>query len=289
MPARSPEVGVDKHGEFEDYHNTSQIYDQYRRPISLQSLRAAMEVVATKAGKAISDLVLLDVGCGTGNYLNELATQVGVAHGIEFNGGMLNKAKEKLASHQNVVLESGSVINIPKDSNSYDFVIMTQVIHHIAEDEQQRAFDEVARVLKPGGIFWIQTCFPNQQVDGFWWAAIIPQAAAKVSAHFPGEPLIRKYLHRSGFSHDVHIELEMEPLMHKKLYYDIEGPFNDTFRKGDSTWALSHEEELQAGLDWWRSQIDAGKAEDFLKAREELTSRIGQTVCVWAVKEGLVS
>merc|ERR1712107_859803 len=79
----------------------------------------------------------------------------------------------------------------------------------------------VARVLKPGGIFWIQTCFPNQQVDGFWWAAIIPQAAAKVSAHFPGEPLIRKYLHRSGFSHDVHIELEMEPLMHKKLYYDM--------------------------------------------------------------------
>jgi len=277
--------GVDKHGEFENYHSTSQIYDQFRKPISLPSIMAAMEVAAQNAGKAVTDLVFLDVGCGTGNYLNELAPHVGEAHGIEFNGGMLNKAKTKLARHQNVVLEPGSVTSIPKDANLFDCVIMTQVLHHIVEYEQQRVFDEVARVLKPGGIFWIQTCFPDQAFCGFWWAALIPQAVGKCAARFPGEPLIRKYLHKSGFCHDVHIELEAEPLMHKELYLDIEGPFKDSYRNGDSTWALAHSEELQAGLDWWRAQIDAGQAEYFLKAREELTAKFGQSVCVWAVKE----
>ena len=56
-----------------------------------------------------------------------------------------------------------------------------------------------------------------------------------------------------------------ESLMPLDKYLDKEGPFSIDYRKCDSTWALADEEELNAGLEWWRKQIDEGKADEYLE------------------------
>ena len=33
----------------------------------------------------------------------------------------------------------------------------------------------------------------------------------------------------------------------------------EVFRNGDSTWSLALDEELDAGLKWWKGEIDAGR------------------------------
>ena len=56
--------------EFENYTDTSKKYDQYRIPIGLDSLTKAINFSSETQGTKPSNLKLLDVGCGTGNYIN---------------------------------------------------------------------------------------------------------------------------------------------------------------------------------------------------------------------------
>ena len=66
---------------------------------------------------------------------------------------------------------------------------------------------------------------------------------------------------------------------------DANGPFNESFRKSDSTWTLATEEELKAGLDWWKRMIDTGKAEAILEEQEKIRLVIGQTSCITSQKQ----
>lgn len=64
----------------------------------------------------------------------------------------------------------------------------------------------------------------------------------------------------------------------------MNGPLSAIYRNGDSTWSLATEAELAAGLAWWRAEIEAGRAQAFLSARELRRKEVGQTSAVCAQK-----
>ena len=86
------------------------------------------------------------------------------------------------------------------EENSFDVVIMTQVIHHLTPDTHEQAIANIARVLKPGGTFWINTTTPHQAMNGFWWTQIVPNAACRVAARFTPHPVFKVQLANSGLS-----------------------------------------------------------------------------------------
>ena len=269
--------------EYEDYTSTSKVYDTTRVPIGLDSLKGALARAGEALGKPVEELALMDVGCGTGNYLNAVKPLVGSCTGLEFNGGMLAQAKAKHGDDPKVTLLEGSVLDIPFDDASQDAVMMTQVLHHLTPDTHETALSEIVRVLKPGGTFWISTQTPHQHMDGFWWTPIIPQASAIVAARFNGEPLFTAQLEAAGLT-GVTWDVPDVPLMSLEAYGDIQGPFSKVFRDGDSTWSAATEEELEAGLAWWKSVVDAGEAEAFLAEREARRAVVGQTSAVTGQK-----
>ena len=108
--------------EYEDYTSTSQVYDNTRVPIGMESLAEALLRAGEGVGKAVDELQLLDTGCGTGNYIHAVAPQVGACTGLEFNGGMLAQAQEKLGDDPKVSLLEGSVLDIPYPDESFDVV-----------------------------------------------------------------------------------------------------------------------------------------------------------------------
>ena len=90
--------------EYEDYSTVSKTYDTWRVPVGVEFLEKALDTAAKGVGLPKSSLKLLDVGCGTGNYIDILKSKVGSCTGLEFNKGMLATAQAKHTGDDRVTL-----------------------------------------------------------------------------------------------------------------------------------------------------------------------------------------
>ncbi|MBI4017309.1 MAG: class I SAM-dependent methyltransferase [Candidatus Aenigmarchaeota archaeon] len=95
---------------------------------------------------------VLDVGCGTGRFLQMLADK-GVIKlaGIDLSPEMIKLSHSLLGSK--VVLKVASVENIPFPDSSFDVVISTESFHHFPSS--QKSVRDMSRVLKKNGLLYI--------------------------------------------------------------------------------------------------------------------------------------
>lgn len=102
----------------------------------------------------------IDFGCGHGNFAHALL-KAGAAYvlGVDYGASSIaysKAARDRLgvpASKLDFVQEQ--VYKVSQPSESFDFAIQNGVFHHL--DDEDSAYREVHRVLKPGGWFWIYT------------------------------------------------------------------------------------------------------------------------------------
>lgn len=87
---------------------------------------------------------VLEVGCGTGMILKEIAPVATRAVGLDISRGMLQQARARGLD----VLE-GSATDLPFAAESFDAIYSFKVLAHVEAIE--RAMAEVGRVLRPGG------------------------------------------------------------------------------------------------------------------------------------------
>lgn len=100
---------------------------------------------------------VLDLGCGPANQLGlvaQLNPDVRFT-GVDLSDEMLAMANNNLQARgiANVTLQHGDITDLHMfDSASVDAVMSTVVLHHLPNDAALfRCFEEVRRVLKPGG------------------------------------------------------------------------------------------------------------------------------------------
>src|ERR1041384_5761370 len=94
---------------------------------------------------------VLDVGCGTGRFLENLPTTY-QRMGVDVSVGMLEIAREK-----GLEVQQASGDDLPFDTDSFDLVASFALFHHIIEPNLVRAtLREMVRVVRPGGaiIVW---------------------------------------------------------------------------------------------------------------------------------------
>jgi arsenite methyltransferase len=102
----------------------------------------------------------LDVGCGTGFPLIELAERLGRGahvHGIDPWKAALDRAAGKIAARQtpNVTLHEGSASQMPFDDASFDLIVSNLGINNF--DDRAAAMRECRRVAKPGATLALTT------------------------------------------------------------------------------------------------------------------------------------
>jgi len=96
---------------------------------------------------------VLDVGCGTGDFLRLLAPLVapGIAVGIDLSETMIAEAQRRgSGSSATVSFRVGNALNLPLESGSIDRLTATQVLLHIPD--YAAAIAEMWRVLAPEGM-----------------------------------------------------------------------------------------------------------------------------------------
>ena len=106
------------------------------------------------------DARILDVGCGYGRTLNELY-HMGYQNltGIDFSMGMIERGKRQFP-YLNLAVKENESIDFP--DNQFDAVILFAVLTCIPSDkEQKKLISEIRRVLKPGGILYINDFLLN--------------------------------------------------------------------------------------------------------------------------------
>ena len=99
---------------------------------------------------------VVDIGCGAGMDLLLAAQAVGPrgrAIGIDMTDAMAVRARAgaRAIGLDNVEVRLGDALSLPVESESVDFVISNGVLN--LTPDKKEAFDEVFRILKPGGQF----------------------------------------------------------------------------------------------------------------------------------------
>jgi SAM-dependent methyltransferase len=116
----------------------------------------------------------LDVGCGTGAVALELAMRGHETLGLDHSPEMLEIARNRaqaLGVEASLELRQADVRRLPIDDDQFDFVAAQGVLHHLPRPEV--CLSEIARVLRPGGTFFIsEPCLPAPSIVRIWEALI---------------------------------------------------------------------------------------------------------------------
>lgn len=95
------------------------------------------------------DVVIGDLGCGTGAVTAELAPYVGRVIAVDESKAMLAAAKRRLTPFANTELRTGALESLPIDDGELDMAVLSLVLHYLAEPAL--ALSEARRALRPGG------------------------------------------------------------------------------------------------------------------------------------------
>ena len=101
-------------------------------------------------------LNVLDVGCGTGDFLRLLAPLVspGKAVGLDLSETMIAEAVQRSTENAgNLSFRVGSALELPFQAETFDRVLATQVLLHLPDP--WKALAEMKRVLAPSGLICI--------------------------------------------------------------------------------------------------------------------------------------
>ena len=103
----------------------------------------------------VKNKVVLDLGCGTGKFMQKFYKETTKYYGLDLSNDQLNIAKNKINSN-NVEFICCSAENIPLEDHSIDVIISTWVLGTILEiDRRNKVLDEMKRVLKKGGNIYL--------------------------------------------------------------------------------------------------------------------------------------
>ncbi len=118
--------------------------------------RAALPAILNRLHPLPPGMKVLEIGCGAG-YNAATLLRLGAAHvtATDADSTLLAKAAKTLANraqpHQYQVLTADAE-NLPFPAATFDAVFDAGVLHHV--EDWRRAIGQIARVLKPGGLFY---------------------------------------------------------------------------------------------------------------------------------------
>ena len=173
----------------QDYNDLARDYATHRRaePIVVAAL-----IAGGKVGRATR---VLEVGCGTGNYIGAIAAQTGCsANGVDVSTEMLGFARERCPG---VALRECPAERLAAPDGAFDFVYSIDAIHHFASTSD--FYCEAARVLAPGGRIATSTHSEAMLRKGELLTHYFPEAIEANVARYPSISRLADEMAAAGF------------------------------------------------------------------------------------------
>lgn len=130
---------------------------------SAAQVRAALDI-------GTSDRVL-ELGCGIGRIGRELAPHCAHWTGVDISANMIRHGKDRLAGLDNVSFHQLSRSSLDMlDDDSFDKAYSIAVFCHMDKEDLYLYMQELQRVLRPGGLIFVETWNLAHPVGWRRWA-----------------------------------------------------------------------------------------------------------------------
>lgn len=230
-----------------DYDEVSKTYDGRYRSGSVKGIEDAVRDLAliVKAKSA------LEVGCGTGAYLDLFKTSVS-SYGLDSSAGMLAKAKERACS---AALVRGTALCIPFSSSVFDLVTCIHALHHF--DDKPSFVREVKRILRPGGALGVINMDPHKGQDKWYAYEYFPETYEMDLKRYPSGPRVIGWMSQAGF-----VRCETRPIHRFLFHYRGREIFDDPVfhRQGSSQYSLLSDRQWEEGVGRMMKAIEEAEA-----------------------------
>lgn len=218
------------------------------------------ELLGLKAGESV-----LDVGCGIGDTLSEMARITGPqgrAVGVDPSEAMLAEARKR-AAEAGLTAEyvKGDAYHLDFPDNTFDATQALKVFVHLKEPD--RALDEMVRVTRPGGRVLVFEMDAETMLVDAPDRAVTRQVLGFLANHFANGAAGRR-LRRMMLSRGL-VDVQVVPLT--LVLYDLETAepywtFRSTARRTAEAGLITHE-QAEA---WIRSIEEIDRAGQFFNS-----------------------
>jgi len=213
--------------------------------------------------------VALDIGCGTGFPLIELAERLGSGaqvHGLDPWSGALTRAAEKITSRdtRNVTLHEGTASAMPFEDGTFDLMVSNLGLNNF--DDRVGSIQECRRVARSGAVVALTTNLQGHMHEFYAVFDDVLNEAGDTEAR----SRLREHVEHRATVGGVRDLLEGGNFTVTRV---VEKTGRMRFANGT---ALLHHHFIKLGfLDAWKNVVPGREAEIFLRLRRRLDEMAG--------------
>ena len=157
---------------------------------------------------------VLEVGCGTGKWLELLAAHGCAASGVDRSAEMLLRA-EALVDRTGVELKQGTAEALPWPAETFDAVLFVNALHHVRDP--RLALREAYRVLRPQGRFLSIGLDPHARKGSWFVYDYFPETLEIDRSRYPSRDRRGSWLLAAGFDE---VQVSIAEHLHAKRTYE---------------------------------------------------------------------
>ncbi|HEY8491927.1 MAG TPA: methyltransferase domain-containing protein [Dehalococcoidia bacterium] len=205
--------------------------------------------------------LVLDLGCGTGNYTVPAAEAGARVVGADLSRGMLARAAGKSRLPAWVQADGH---RLPFPDATFDAALAVLVLHHIPDWE--RVVAEVRRVLRRGRFAVLLAT--AEQIRAFWLFHYFPEGLEIFLRHRPTLPEVRQRFREAGFAGLAALPFQYRRFEDGALMVGKRNPalyLDPAVQGGISLFRRIPPERVAEGLARLRRDVESGRIRDVLR------------------------